>query len=88
MNEGILKSVTTSIWVTPIVPVVKPNGKIYLCGDFKVTVNKFLKVNKYTLPKIEDILATLGGGINFTKTDLNQAYLHLPVNENCQELLQ
>ena len=87
VNEGILKPVTTSKWATPIVPVVKPNGKIRLCGDFKVTVNKFLKVDKYPLPKIEDILATLGGGIHFTKIDLNQAYLHLPVDENSQELL-
>ena len=87
VNEGILKPVTTSKWATHIVPVVKSNGKIRLCGDSKVAVNKFLKVDKYLFPEIEDILATLGGGIHFTKIDLNQVYLHLPVQENSQELL-
>ena len=41
----------------------------------------------YLLPKIEDILVTLGGGIPFIKIDLNQAYHHLPVEKNCQKLL-
>lgn len=43
-EAGIINPVTNSKWTTPVVPLVKPNGKIYLYGDFKVTVNKFLKV--------------------------------------------
>lgn len=41
-----IKSVTNNQWATPIVPVVKSNGKIPLCGDFKVTIKMFLKVEK------------------------------------------
>lgn len=33
--------------------MVKPNGKIHLSEDFKVTLNIFLIVKKYPLPKTE-----------------------------------
>jgi hypothetical protein len=69
------------------VPVLKKNGDISICGDFKVTVNPVLKVDQYRLPKIEDIFAKLAGGQQFTKLDLPQAYLQLPVYENSKELV-
>ena len=40
----------------------KKNGKTRICGDFRVTVNKRIQVNKYPLPKVEDIFSMLGGG--------------------------
>ena len=56
---GIISKVNTSEWATPMVPVVKKNGKVSLCGDFKVTLNPQLMVDQYPLPRIEDILASL-----------------------------
>lgn len=85
---NIIKPVTSSNWATSIVTVVKPNGEIYLCGDFKVTVNKFLKVEKNLLPKTDDILAILEKHLQFSKTDLNQVHLKLWVDENSKELLR
>ena len=38
---------------TPIVPVVKLNGTLRICGDYKVTVNSVSKHNKYPLPRID-----------------------------------
>ena len=43
-------------------PVVKPDQLIRICGDFRLTVNQALVTEKYPLPKIEDILASLAGG--------------------------
>lgn len=47
--------------------MVKPNGQIRLCGHFKLSLNKFLKVEKFPLPKIENMLAALSNGSRFTK---------------------
>ena len=40
VGEGILKPVEFSEWAAPIVPVLKPDNTIRLCGDYKVTVNQ------------------------------------------------
>ena len=42
-----------------IVLVPKKNGKICICGDYKVTVNEVLDVDQYSLAKPHDLFATL-----------------------------
>lgn len=73
-QSGIIEKVRYSDWAAPIVPVPKGDGGIRLCGDYKVTVNPVLKVDKYPLSTPEDLFATLAGGEAFTKLDLSQAY--------------
>ena len=43
---GIVEKVTHSDWAAAIVVVPKGEGQIKLCGDYKVTVNKSLKVDQ------------------------------------------
>lgn len=64
--EGVIKKVPTSEWVAPIVTLVKKDGSVRVCGDFKVTINPQLEVNEYPLPSIDDIYASLGGGTLFS----------------------
>lgn len=73
-GEGVIYKVDRSDYGTPIVPVVKSNGDIRICGDYKVTINPRLKDFHYPLPRIEDLFATLGGGVLFTKLDLSNAF--------------
>ncbi|CAC5377655.1 unnamed protein product [Mytilus coruscus] len=86
-KEGTLNKVQHSELATPIVPVLKKNGNVRICGDFKVTLNPMLNVDQYSLPNIDDIFANLNGGIQYTKMDLKQAYLQLEVDEDCKDLL-
>ena len=84
---GIIFEVNTSEWATLVVPVVKKNGKVRLCGDFKVTLNQQLMVDQYPLPRIEDILASLAKGEKFTTLDLCQAYLHMEMSDKTQRII-
>ena len=86
-NDGIIEPISHSNWATPIVPAIKKNGNVRLCGDYKVTVNPVMCVDQYPLPKIEDIFATLAGGKKFSKLDLTQAYHHMELDEATQNLL-
>lgn len=86
-EQGILSKVEWSDWATPVVPVVKKNGAIRLCGDFKVTVNPVLHADQYPLPRIEDIFASLAGGQHFSKIDLAQAYLQMEMDAESKKFL-
>ncbi|GFV93241.1 transposon Tf2-8 polyprotein [Trichonephila clavipes] len=85
--EDIIEPVTYSDWATPIVPVIKQNGNLRICGDYKVTINPGLKIEQYPLPRIEDIFAELSGGEFFTKIDLSEAYFQMLVDEQDRHLL-
>ncbi|XP_052814094.1 uncharacterized protein K02A2.6-like [Mya arenaria] len=86
-RQRIITKVNTSEWATPIVPVLKSTGDVRICGDFKGTVKQALKVDKYPLPRVDDIFANLSQGQKFTKLDLRQAYLHLELDDDSKELL-
>src|SRR5699024_10537945 len=83
---GIIEPVTHATWGTPVVPIVKPDGKIRLCADYKTTINKFIHEDKYPIPKIEDIFNKLSGGKYFCKLDIYQAYLHMEMDEDSKML--
>ena len=85
-NAGIISPIQFSEWATPIVPVVKSNGTIRICGDYKATVNPILEVDHYPLPDIDELLSQLAGGVSFSKLDLSRAYQQLLLNEKSQEL--
>ena len=86
-QEGILEPVERSEWATLLVIVPKSNGNLRVCGDFKVAINQCVETKTYPLPTAEDIFARLAGGHVFTKLDLSQAYLQLPVDDDSKDLL-
>lgn len=47
VREDIVEKVEHSEWASPTVPFVKTNGDLRICGDYSVTINKFLVREKY-----------------------------------------
>ncbi len=86
-SEGVLVKVPYSEWAAPIVPVPKPDGRLRMCGDFKVTVNPVLDVNQYPLPTPDEIFATLAGEKKFTTLDLTHAYNQLLLEEDSRKFV-
>ena len=86
VTEKIIQPVEFSEWAAPIVPVLKSNGHIRICGDYKCTVNQAAKVDKYPLPNIEDLYVKLTNGRHFSKLDLRNAYQQLILDEESKPL--
>ena len=87
LREGIIEPVRYSDWAAPIVPVPKGDDTVRICGDYKVTINRAAKIDRYPLPRIEDLFATLAGGKLFTKLDLSHAYQQVELEEESRELV-
>ena len=74
-----------SDWVAPIVPIVKEDGRIRICGDYQVTINHLSKLDAYPIPKANDLFAALASGKSFSKLDLSHAYLQLVLDEESRK---
>ena len=79
--QGIIEPVQFSEWAAPTVPVIKSDGSVRICGDYKVTVNRVAKLDKYPLPLIDDLFASLAGGKRFTTLDLSHAYQQIELDD-------
>lgn len=86
-REGILRPVRTSQWAAPVVPVVKQDGRVRICGDFKITINPATVSESYPIPRIEELFAKLSTGVKFTKLDLEDAYQQVQLDAQSQELV-
>ena len=64
---GIITPIKHSQWAAPVVPVLKHNGSIRFCGDYRVTINQASKVDTYPLPRVEDLFAAMSGGKVFSR---------------------
>ena len=54
-KAGVITPVEFLDWAAPIVPVVKSDGSLRICGDYSVTVNTVSKLDNYPLPRVEDL---------------------------------
>lgn len=87
VDEEVLVPTAHSDWATPIVPVLKSNGTVRLCGDYRSTVNLVTDTDTYPLPTLDEAFTALQGGIIFSKIDLERAYTQVSVDEPTAQLL-
>ena len=50
-DEGTIEPVPFSKWATPIVPILKPDGSIRICGDYKNNCKSSVKAGQLSDPE-------------------------------------
>ena len=56
---GTIRPTSFSEWTAPILPVLKTDGSMRICDNYRLTINQAGQRDNYTLPRIEDMLASL-----------------------------
>ena len=80
-KQSIIQARQFADWAAPILPVVKRDCSVRICGDYKVTANRATKVNAHPIPSIKELFTAMSGGVSFTKLDLSHAYFQLQLDE-------
>lgn len=83
---GIISPTSSTEFATPIVPVLKRDGSVRICGEYTTTLNPMVGMDRYSLPRIDELFAALTGGKHFSKMDLNRAY-QVPIAEESARYL-
>ena len=85
-HDGILTRVNSSAWATPIVVAIKSDGRTpRICGDYRLTLNPRLRRCAATTMEPEDFMKALSGSKCFSKIDLANAYLQIPLSETSKQ---
>jgi deoxyuridine 5'-triphosphate nucleotidohydrolase len=72
---------STSPWASPIVVVSKKNGKKRFCVDYR-KVNAITRKDAYPLPRIDEMMDSLGSAHWFSSMDLTSGYWQIEMEEN------
>lgn len=83
--DGIISPVTSSEYASPIVPVIKKNGNVRICVDYKRSLNLMTDLERYPLPSINEVVHKVSSGKVFAKLDLRQAYSQLELADFCKK---
>lgn len=82
LRAGVIEPVDCSDWASPLVPVNKADGTLRVCVDYKATLNPVLLVDRYPLPRFDDVLIALNGAQYFSKIDLSQSYNQIELDDS------
>ena len=83
INEMLEKAIireSTSPWSSPIILVKKKDGEMRFCVNYR-KLNSVTVGHAHPLPRVDDILDSLGNSQYFSTIDLKSAYWQISVNE-------
>ncbi|KAG1418570.1 hypothetical protein G6F58_005022 [Rhizopus delemar] len=77
-------SPSNSPWAAPVILVKKKNGEYRMVIDYR-KLNTVTKKDSYPLPRIDDLLDTLGKAKIFSALDMRAGFHQVPVEESSKE---
>lgn len=80
MNKGIIRE-SKSPYCSRIVPVIKPDGSIRPCIDYR-TLNTMTIKDRYPIPRIDEILDALSSAKIFSTLDATSGYYQIAMEED------
>lgn len=83
-NVGFIYPILDSGWVSPLVVVLKKNGKWRICVDYRA-LNKATKKDHFPLPFIDQVLDTLAGKQFFSFLDGFSGYNQIQIAPEDQD---
>ena len=83
MQERGIVQLSTSPWASPVVLVPKKDGSQRFRVDFR-KLNSVTKKDVYPLPRVNDVLDTLGNAKYFTTLDLASGYWQVPLDNDAR----
>ena len=84
MQEQGVVCPSSSPWASPVVLVLKKDGSSRFWVDYR-RLNSITRKDVYPLPRIEDILDTLGGAKYFSSLDLLSGYWQMELNDDVKQ---
>jgi hypothetical protein len=79
-RDGIVEP-SESSWSSPVVLAMKKDGTTRFCVNYR-KLNDVTEKDRYPLPRIDEILAQLGGQAYFTSFDMSAGYWSIPIAES------
>ena len=80
LDLGIIEP-SVSEWAQPIVPILKKDGSLRLCVDYR-RLNVISKNNAYPMPRIDDLIDQLGQAQFLSTLDLTRGYWQVPIGKD------
>ena len=83
LEQGIIEE-STSYWASLVVPVLKPNGSICVCIDYR-RLNAVTNKIEYYMPTLVDVLKKVGPCKIVSKLDMSQGFHHIEVDQGSRD---
>ena len=83
LAAGVIRK-SYSPWSSNVVLCRKKNGKIRMCIDFR-QLNQRTRKDSYALPRIDELLDSLGGNKYFSVIDMKSGYHQIDIEESHKE---
>lgn len=85
LDDGVIEAVNASPWISNLAVAKKKSGGLRVCVDLRA-VNKAIIPDKFPLPTAEELTAQFHGSTVFSKLDLKQSYLQVPLHPSSRNL--